>query len=246
MNKLDQAWLEKSYDHHIIQCDDLSYPSLLREIHQPPSMLYIKGNLALLQQPQLAMVGTRQPTAEGRRAAYTFARELTTSGLTITSGLAIGIDTACHQGALAAGSTIAVLGSGLNCVYPRSNQKLAEQIIAANGCLISEFSPDTPPRTYHFPRRNRIISGLSLGVFVIEATQHSGSLITARHSLEQNRDIFALPSSPLNPQAKGCHQLIKEGAILVDSLSDILTHLNLNLAFSAQNMLGSFSESTQK
>lgn len=236
MHNSHLAWVNQAENRYCINIDDDRYPPLLREIHQPPETLYLWGDIDLLKKPQIAMVGTRHPTASGRQAAFEYARDLAAAGLIISSGLALGIDTNSHQGALTKGSTIAVLGSGLNCIYPKSNQQLAEQI-ATTGCLVSEFAPDISPRPYHFPQRNRIISGLSLGVFVIEATLKSGSLITARLGLEQNREVFALPGNPFNPQSRGCHQLIKQGAILVDSIADITDELPLNLALSTPTVV---------
>lgn len=228
MDNSDTAWVDSAANNAIITITDDNYPPLLREIHDPPKKLYIKGDITLLTQRQIAMVGSRAPTIGGRQAAFEYAKVLTGYGLIVTSGLALGIDTAAHQGAIVNGKTIAVLGSGLNHIYPKINQKLAEQI-AQSGCLVSEFAPNTPPKAYHFPQRNRIISGLAQAVFVIEATMKSGSLITARLGLEQNRDIFALPSNPLNPQSKGCHYLIKQGAILVDSPVDITDQLGIKI-----------------
>ncbi len=228
---MEDVWISQAPNRYIIGPDHADYPPLLRHIYAPPQRLYVWGNIHLLQQSQLAIVGTRHPTVSGRQAAFTYAQQLTEYGLLITSGLAIGIDTLAHQGALSKGNTIAVLGSGLDWIYPKSNRKLAEQIIH-NGCLISEFTPNSPPKPHHFPQRNRIISGLALGVLVIEATLNSGSLITARLGLEQNREIFALPGNTFNPQSKGCHQLIKQGATLVDSTNDIMETLSLTRSLS--------------
>lgn len=217
-------WLEN--DHHfLINYHDTSYPTLLKQISHPPLILFIKGNLNLLNTQQIAMVGSRQYSEYGAQWARYFARELASNGLTITSGLALGIDAICHRGALeASGQTIAVLGSGLANITPRTNLTLAKDIIENNGVIISEFIPDQIAKPAHFPRRNRIISGLSLGTFVIEASQKSGSLITARYALEQNRDVFALPGNITQQNCDGTHNLIKQGAYLVSRPSDILDH----------------------
>jgi len=236
MKKPQFSWANEALGQFILHKNDSEYPTQLRETHDAPEFLYVRGNPALLKQPQLAIVGTRKPTAGGRQIAFEYAQCLASLGLTITSGLAIGIDTAAHQGALQSGSTIAVLGSGLDYIYPKSNHKLAAEI-AKIGCVISEYPPNMPPLAHHFPNRNRIISGLSLGVFVIEASLKSGSLITARLGLEQNREIFALPSNPLNPQARGCHHLLKQGAILVDCIEDITNELRIKIAPPPYNMV---------
>lgn len=212
---------------HILTWHDAGYPDLLREISYAPPLLYVQGDVALLRSQQIAMVGSRNPSASGRENAYHFAQSLVTCGLTITSGLAIGIDAASHQGALARhGKTIAVLGTGIDVTYPRKHRQLAEQIIA-QGALVSEFPLGTPPMPAHFPRRNRLISGLSLGTLVVEAALQSGSLITAHCALAQNREVFAIPGSIHNPLAKGCHRLLKQGAKLVESVNDILEEFHL-------------------
>ena len=220
----DLLWLEKN-NNQIISLEDEAYPKLLREIYDPPLVLFVKGDANILAQSQIAMVGSRHPTVTGKESAYQFAKELASAGLVITSGLALGIDAASHTGAIATGKTIAVLGAGLKFIYPPTHQKLAEDIVRNDGALISEFPPDTPPKAANFPMRNRIISGLSLGVLVIEAALRSGSLITARSALEQNRDIFAIPGSIHNPLARGCHQLIRQGAKLVETSNDILEEI---------------------
>jgi len=212
--------------HHILTLADDAFPRLLKEIPNPPLLLYISGNIAILNHPQIAMVGSRNPTPSGAEHAYQFARDLTEAGLYVTSGLAIGIDGASHKGAVDLKQpTIAVLGSGLNHIYPRRHQALANAIIDHGGALVSMFPLDSPPKKHHFPMRNRIISGLSLGTFVVEAALKSGSLITARFAGEQGRDVYALPSSIHNPLAKGCHHLIKQGAKMVETLSDILEEI---------------------
>ncbi len=220
----DLAWAEQT-DQHIICIDDPVYPPLLREILTAPMALFIKGDLNKLTLPQLAIVGSRNPTPAGIEIANNFAAALASVGYTITSGLALGIDAASHRGALQAkGQTIAVLGASMDHIYPRRHRKLATQI-CQNGALVSEFFLDTQPRADHFPRRNRIISGLSLGVLVVEANIRSGSLITARYANEQCREVFAIPGSIHNPLAKGCHYLLSQGAKLVENIEDIINEL---------------------
>lgn len=223
----DLTWLESSNCHHLITWESKDYPELLKEIHDPPIVLYANGQLSALQHNNLAIVGTRNPSITGIENARNFARELAGHQITIISGLALGIDAQAHLGCLDAnGRTIAILGTGIDCIYPRRHIKLAEQI-KENGLLISEFPLNSPPTAGHFPRRNRIISGLSLCTLVIEAAIHSGSLITARMALEQNRDVLAIPGSIHNPLARGCHHLLKQGAKLVTSVSDILDELRI-------------------
>lgn len=220
----DLQWLSEP-DNHLLPVTDPRYPPQLKTIPDPPTALYVHGNPDVLSTPQIAMVGSRNPSAGGARTAQDFARHFSACGLTVTSGLAMGIDAACHQGALADGGiTIAVTGTGLDRVYPASNRELAHQI-AGKGALISEFPPGTPPRPGHFPRRNRIIAGLSLGTLVVEAALKSGSLITAQQALEQSREVFAIPGSIHNPLARGCHLLIKQGAKLVETANDVLEEL---------------------
>lgn len=215
------AWA-RGQDRCILTFDSEHYPSLLYETADPPPLLFVWGDPLALSLPQIAIVGSRNPTADGRKNARHFARELAATGYQITSGLALGIDAESHQGALdQKGKTVAVLGTGLDRIYPRKNEKLAQQIAAA-GALVSEFMPQTGPEPWNFPRRNRIISGLAHGVLVIEAAKQSGSLITARTAAEQGREVFVLPGSIHNPMAKGCHQLIRQGAKLVDCVDDIL------------------------
>ncbi len=205
---------------------DDAYPPLLREVPAPPPLLYVQGALPVLQQPQLAVVGSRHATRSGVTNAHAFSRDLAAAGFAITSGLALGIDAAAHQGALAGGgTTVAVMGCGLDRIYPRRHQELANSIINQGGVLVSEFAPSTPPQPSHFPRRNRIISGLSLGILVVEAAIKSGSLITARYGLEHNREVFAIPGSIHNPLSRGCHALIRQGATLVETSDDILQQL---------------------
>lgn len=220
----DLAWLAEPH-HHLVTLSDPRYPTLLREIADPPAVLYVIGDPALLSAIQLAIVGSRNPTPGGSENAHAFARILTQSGLTITSGLALGVDAAAHRGALeAGGKTIAIAGTGLDRIYPARHRELAHQI-AEQGALVSEFQLGTPALASNFPRRNRIISGLSLGVLVVEAALQSGSLITARLAAEQGREVFAIPGSIHNPLARGCHALIRQGAKLVETASDILEEL---------------------
>lgn len=236
-------WQQQAALRHIITLQAADYPALLRSLPDAPPVLFAQGNRSLLQQPQIALVGSRKPTPLGLENAAYFAKELVTRGITVTSGLALGIDTASHQGALqAGGDTIAVLGSGLACIYPKQNLKLAD-MLAEHGLLLSEFPPLTSPKAHYFPRRNRIISGLSLGVLVIEATLRSGSLITARLAAEQGREVFAIPGSIHNPQSKGCHALIHQGAKLVETVEDILQEISSLLAVPQPNSLPSQSVS---
>lgn len=220
----DLRWLE-AVDHHLLCCIDPAYPEWLRCIPVPPPLLFVVGEPAVLMQPQLAMVGSRNPTPGGADNAHDFAAHLVHAGLTITSGLALGIDAAAHRGALDAGGlTVAVLGTGPDRVYPARHRDLAHAI-AEHGALISDLPIGSGPRREHFPRRNRIISGLALGTLVVEASLYSGSLITAQHALEQGREVFAIPGSIHNPLARGCHALIRQGAKLVEAAADILEEL---------------------
>ncbi len=219
------AWLQQPA-HHLITCLDDDYPELLKSIYAPPVILYAIGQRAVLGHPHFAIVGSRNPTTGGKRLAEEFAAELSLAGLTICSGLALGIDYHSHVGALKAGSvTVAVLGNGLNSIYPARHKKIASQIIET-GLLLSEYPPDTKPSPGNFPRRNRIISGMSTGVLVVEAAKKSGSLITANYALEQGREVFAIPGSIHNPLARGNHSLIKQGAKLVETVADIITELS--------------------
>lgn len=224
INKIIQA--SDRCESHIVCFDDKCYPQLLKQIYDPPLVLFVQGNPLLLNEPQLAVVGSRSASAGGRDTAFLLCQQLAQQNIVVTSGLAIGIDAAAHRGALTQSTgTIAVVATGLDQVYPLRHLSLAQQIITSNGAVISEFLPGTQPRAGHFPKRNRIISGLSLGVLVVEAELKSGSLITARCALEQNRDVFAIPSSIENKQAKGCHWLIKQGAKLVEECADIIDEL---------------------
>ena len=217
-------WADKS-GRCILAFNDNRYPDLLRQVADPPLVLFVLGDADYLQQPQLAMVGSRTPTAVGRRTAEDFARALSESGITITSGLARGIDAACHRGALEGlAGTVAVLAHGLDRVYPPEHARLAEAI-CEHGALVSESIPGTAPHKGLFPRRNRIISGLSAGTLVVEAAVGSGSLITCRHALEQGREVMAIPGSIHNPLARGCHQLLRGGAKLVETAADVLEEI---------------------
>ena len=220
----DLDWLARP-DHHLLTCLDPQYPRLLREIAQPPMLLFVAGDKELLGRAQLAMVGSRNPTAGGIENAHAFAQTLAQAGLVVTSGLALGIDGAAHRGALdAGGRSIAVLGSGLDRIYPARHVELASRLLR-DGALVSEFPLGTAPKAENFPRRNRIISGLSLGTLVVEAAAQSGSLITARCAAEQGREVFAIPGSIHSPLARGCHALLREGAKLVESAHDIIEEL---------------------
>ncbi|HEY8102173.1 MAG TPA: DNA-processing protein DprA [Burkholderiaceae bacterium] len=222
------AWVDQP-DNHIVTLADAAYPKALLEIPDPPLMLYVKGRIGLLAQSSVAVVGSRNATAQGVANAEKFSEALSEAGLTIVSGMALGIDTAAHHGGLRfsglnGGSTVAVIGTGADIVYPARNRTLAHQI-AEDGCIVSEYPLGMPAIAANFPRRNRIISGLAHGVLVVEAAAQSGSLITARMAAEQGRDVFAIPGSIHSPLSKGCHQLIKQGAKLVESAQDILEEL---------------------
>jgi DNA processing protein len=219
----DLAW-GKQAGHHIVSLGEPAYPPLLAEIPDPPPLLFVAGDPIHLSMPQIAIVGSRNATAGGRQTAHAFAAALAGGGWTITSGLALGIDAAAHQGALTRGATVAVAATGLDQVYPSSHRALAEQI-AGRGAIVSELPLGRGPRRESFPRRNRLISGLSNGVLVVEAAQRSGSLITAREALQQGREVFAIPGSIHNPLARGCHRLIREGAKLVETVEDIVEEL---------------------
>lgn len=217
-------WLDQP-GNSLMTLADTDYPQTLLEIADPPAVLYCKGRRDLLRQPCLGVVGSRNATPQGVRDAEAFAHALSDAGLTIVSGLALGIDAAAHRGGLAgAGSSVAIIGTGLNRIYPARNKTLAHQL-AETGLIVSEFALGTPPLPGHFPRRNRLISGLSRGVLVVEAAPDSGSLITARVATEQGREVFAIPGSIHSPLARGCHALIKQGAKLVESAADILDEL---------------------
>ena len=224
----DLAWLARS-GARVVLSSDADYPPLLRQTPSAPAALYVLGSVTVLSAAQLAMVGSRSPTPAGRATAREFAAWFARAGLTVTSGLALGIDAASHEGALAGGGeTIAVYATGLDCVYPAEHAALAQRI-RAHGALVSEFPPRTPPLRRHFPRRNRIIAGLSLGTLVVEAARYSGSLITARLAVESGREVFAIPGSIHSPLARGCHQLIKTGAKLVEEAADVLAELQFSV-----------------
>ncbi len=221
----DLAWCAQP-GHRLLTLASPAYPALLREIPDPPPLLFLCGNADLLALPQLAIVGSRHPSRTGLADAHDFAGELVRAGLAITSGLASGIDGAAHAGALLAGGhTLAVLGTGADRPYPREHRRLYGDLLDHGGLVVSEFLPGTPPLAPHFPRRNRIISGLSLGVLVVEAAPDSGSLITARLAADQGRTVWALPGSRHQPQSRGCLQLIREGATLVTTTAHILEDL---------------------
>ncbi|MFO1495667.1 MAG: DNA-processing protein DprA [Lysobacterales bacterium] len=222
--ELDLDWLQASGS-ALLSLDDPRYPPLLKRIAGAPALLFVRGDLDALWAPQLAIVGSRQATAGGLATARDFAAAFVERGFAVTSGLAAGIDAAAHAGALdAGGQTIAVLGTGLDRVYPARHGPLFERV-AAQGACVSEFPPRTPARRENFPRRNRIISGMALGTLVVEASLGSGSLITARVAADQGREVFAIPGSIHNPMAKGCHQLIREGAKLVETAQEIVDEL---------------------
>ena len=228
-------WLEGGARRQLLTLGDPDYPAGLLQIEDPPLLLHLEGDPAALRQPlRLAMVGSRNPTAQGADHARQFARALAEAGACIISGLALGIDGAAHEGALEAGGhTVAVVGTGLDLVYPKKHQALARRI-AVQGALLSEYLLGTPPLAPNFPKRNRIISGLSQGVLVVEAALQSGSLITARQAAEQGREVFAIPGSIHSPQSRGCHALIRQGAKLVESAQDILEELQGQWAATAQ------------
>jgi DNA processing protein len=226
---LDQTldWLARP-GHHILTLHDSDYPEVLRHIPDPPLLLYINGRRELLQRPPVAVVGSRNASTQGRANAENFARALSEAGLCVVSGMALGIDTAAHEGALCGpGSTIAVVGTGIDRVYPARNRALAHRI-ADEGCIVSEYALGTPPVANNFPRRNRIISGMAAGVLVVEAAAQSGSLITAQMAAEQGREVFALPGSIHSTLAKGCHQLIREGARLVETVDEVLEAMRVS------------------
>lgn len=224
-----ETWLAASPQHHVLTLADPRFPAELLQMADPPLMLYVAGQLDVLQHPRrLAIVGSRNPTPQGEGNARQFARALGEAGVCVVSGLALGVDGAAHTGALEAGApTIAVVGTGLDRVYPRRHLNLAHRIVAS-GALVSEYPLGTPPLPAHFPQRNRIIAGLSQGTLVVEAALQSGSLITARLAAEQGREVFAIPGSIHAPQARGCHALIRQGAKLVESAQDILEDLRLS------------------
>lgn len=219
------AWLRERNNRHVVTIHDSRYPSSLKQIYDPPPLLYVAGKVELLAAPSLAVVGSRNATAQGVANAEAFAEVLSNAGLCIVSGLALGIDAAAHRGALkGAAGTIAIIGTGIDRVYPARNRDLAHQI-AEKGAIVSDFPLGTPALAGNFPRRNRIISGLALGCLVVEAATSSGSLITARLAAEHGREVFSIPGSIHSPLARGCHRLIKEGAKLVESADDVMDEL---------------------
>ncbi len=232
-----RRWLAQPR-HHLLGWHDPDYPALLRRIPSPPLALFVAGDPACLWHPSVAVVGSRSPSAGGRDNAFDFAHALATSGLAVTSGLAAGIDTAAHEGALAAGGrTVAVLGTGPDVPYPRANTTLHQRIVAT-GAVVSEHPPGTPARREFFPGRNRIIAGLALGTLVVEAAERSGALITARMASDCGRDVFAVPGSIHNPTARGCHRLIREGAGLVESAHEVIDAIGSLAAELAEALRG--------
>jgi DNA processing protein len=234
----ERAWLEDPR-HTLVPFTDSRYPALLRKYERQPLALYVDGNADLLNDPQLAIVGSRNPSAQGLETAHEFSEQLAARGLAVTSGLASGIDSAAHCGALAAqGITLAVLGSGIDIIYPQGNIPLAAEI-RRHGALISGFPLETPPRRENFPQRNWLIAALSLGTLVVEAARRSGSLITARLAAALGRQVFAIPGSIHSPLSRGCHELIRQGARLTETAHDILSELNFSAFFAGLSRAGS-------
>jgi DNA processing protein len=228
--RADQIWL-KNHDITLLDTHCEDYPRILSEIKRAPPLLYVWGDPSVLSLPQVAIVGSRSPSSSGKDNAFHFAKEMAAAGVTITSGLALGVDIAAHQGALSAnGKTIAVLGTGIDQIYPQRHQQLARELVLAGGAVVTEFPLGVQPLPANFPQRNRIISGLSCGVLVVEAAIKSGSLITARYAVQQNREVFAIPGSIHNPLSRGCHALIKEGAKLVETAQDVIDEIQGFLA----------------
>jgi DNA processing protein len=220
------SWLDGP-ERHLIAFEDEAYPELLREIDDPPGVIYAIGHIDRLKAPCVAVVGARNATPQGVRDAYAMSHALSQSGLCITSGLALGIDAAAHRGGLdGPSSSIAVMGTGPDVFYPKGNFQLAQRV-ASEGCVVTEFPLGTPAAAGNFPRRNRLISGLARAVLVVEANERSGSLVTARCALQQGRDVLAMPGSIHSPLSKGCHKLIREGATLVECAADVLAQLGL-------------------
>lgn len=233
----DLEWLEQSDQHHIITWASDAYPPLLREIQGSPPILFVRGDAGLLSLPQIAIVGSRHSSRQGRKVAQDFAHCFSSNGFVTTSGLALGIDAAAHAGALmGGGKTIAVLAHGLDDIYPSRNRSLGLEVVDS-GALVSEFPIGVSPRAEFFPRRNRIISGLSLGVLVVEAALKSGSLITAHEAVDQGREVFAIPGSINDPLAKGCHALIRNGARLVETAQQVVDELMPLLGFVHQHSM---------
>ena len=233
----DLTYISSQSDLHCLCYDDPLYPRLLREIPRPPPLLFVRGDPTCLSLPQLAIVGSRNPSGGGSENAERFAHYLAERGFAITSGLALGIDAAAHRGALrGGGKTIAVMGTGIDLIYPSRHRQLAQEIIASGGALVSEFPLGTSSHASNFPQRNRIISGLSGGTLVVEAAVQSGSLITASYALQHDREVFAIPGSIHNPLARGCHQLIRQGATLVETAQDIVDQLAGLLSYKRQEV----------
>lgn len=233
----DLAYINTQSNLHCLSYDDPLYPRLLREIPRPPPLLFVRGDPTCLSLPQLAIVGSRNPSGGGSENAERFAHYLAERGFAITSGLALGIDAAAHRGALrAGGKTIAVMGTGIDLIYPSRHRQLAQDIIDSGGALMSEFPLGTSSHASNFPQRNRIISGLSGGTLVVEAAVQSGSLITASYALQHDREVFAIPGSIHNPLARGCHQLIRQGATLVETAQDIVDQLAGLLSYKRQEI----------
>ncbi len=233
----DLAYINAQSNLHCLGYDDPLYPRLLREIPRPPPLLFVRGDPTCLSLPQLAIVGSRNPSGGGSENAERFAHYLGERGFAITSGLALGIDAAAHRGALrAGGKTIAVMGTGIDLIYPSRHRELAQDIIDSGGALVSEFPLGTASHASNFPQRNRIISGLSGGTLVVEAAVQSGSLITASYALQHDREVFAIPGSIHNPLARGCHQLIRQGATLVETAQDIVDQLAGLLSYKRQEI----------
>jgi len=233
----DLAYIESQSSLHCLIYDNPLYPRLLREIPRPPPLLFVRGDPTCLSLPQLAIVGSRSPSGGGIENAERFAHYMAERGFAITSGLALGIDAAAHRGALrAGGKTIAVMGTGIDLIYPSRHRQLAQDIIDSGGALVSEFPLGTASHACNFPQRNRIISGLSGGTLVVEAAVQSGSLITASYALQHDREVFAIPGSIHNPLARGCHQLIRQGATLVETAQDIVDQLAGLLSYKRQEI----------
>ncbi len=242
----DLRWWHNSENHHIVLCKEALYPPLLNEVAGAPPLLFVKGDVDTLAFPQIAIVGSRNPTRMGLDTAHNFSQYFAEKGFITTSGLAKGIDGAAHQGALAAeGYTVAVLAHGLDQIYPRVNQVLADKVVES-GALVSEYPIGVGPRAEYFPRRNRIVSGMSLGVLVVEAAKKSGSLITAREAVQQGREVFAIPGSIHNPLTKGCHELIRQGAKLVESGEHVVEELLPLLSTFQLNAVGVENSGSQK
>ena len=237
-------WMQEN-DITLVTYQHEAYPALLKAIAQAPPLVFVKGEINNLILPQIAMVGSRNPSPAGRENAIRFAQQLSAMGFVVTSGLALGIDAASHRGALKNnGPTIAVMGTGIDKIYPHAHKELAQEIVENGGTLVTEFPFGSAPQASHFPRRNRIISGMSLGVLVVEAAVKSGSLITARYALQHDREVFAIPGSIHNPVSRGCHTLLREGAHLIENVEDLREHLTGLLQFKYDE-LNSLQEKTK-